>query len=219
MENCDCGSIEKDDDGLPRSSNDSALRPKIERKNENGRMEKTTPRHSYRKERPMKSSNPPMREEGTYARGAGPTSKVRHVSDAASSLSPSRRRKNKTKKANQKKRQSEGEEEENKSGRRTSASSLPTTSATAYVAPHTSPGRRLFEPMPWAICVEESEWYVMSPPPSPLTTLEAPTALSSSLASPSRPVDISTALVMSNRPERTVRAVQTFLLHRGKQTG
>lgn len=64
----------------------------------------------------MKSSNPPMREEGTYARGAGPTSKVRHVSDAASSLSPSRRRKKKRKKANQKKRQSEGEDSRSEEG-------------------------------------------------------------------------------------------------------
>jgi hypothetical protein len=39
-----------------------------------GRLSNPSTSHSYRNDRPMKSSNPPMSEEGTYASGAGPTS-------------------------------------------------------------------------------------------------------------------------------------------------
>ena len=55
--------------------------------------------------------------------------------------------------------------------------------------------------MPCAICVDDKLWYPTKPPPRPLTTLAAPAALSSSLASPSRSVDISTAEVMSRTPK------------------
>mmetsp|Transcript_11269 Transcript_11269/g.47281 ORF Transcript_11269/g.47281 Transcript_11269/m.47281 type:complete len:286 (+) Transcript_11269:1494-2351(+) len=55
--------------------------------------------------------------------------------------------------------------------------------------------------MPYAICVELRLWYPTNPPPRPLKTFAKPAALSSSLASPSRSVDISTADVISKTPK------------------
>ena len=76
----------------------------------------------------------------------------------------------------------------------------PTYNAPTYADAHVIPGTRLALPMPYAICVELRLWYPTNPPPRPLTTFAAPAALSSSLASPSRSVDISTADVISSTP-------------------
>ena len=76
----------------------------------------------------------------------------------------------------------------------------PTHAAPRYAAAVTKPGNRLSLPMPCAICVELRLGYATNPPANPPRTFATPTALSSSLASPSRSVVTSTAEVMRRRP-------------------